>query len=88
MGKTEQTTKITIGVVAAGTMASGIALAALAAGLTVTLYDIAPEMMERGRGYIQKHLARKGKEAAGVLNLINNERRLTYGIFRLSIHSF
>jgi 3-hydroxybutyryl-CoA dehydrogenase len=64
MRRTEQAAKTTIAIVGAGTMGSGIALAALAAGLTVTLYDIAPEMLERGRGYIQKHLARKRKEAA------------------------
>lgn len=53
-----------IGLVGAGTMGSGIALAALFADLQVRLYDIAPEMLDKARQYIQKFLIRKGKEAA------------------------
>jgi 3-hydroxybutyryl-CoA dehydrogenase len=45
-------------------MGSGIALAGLFAGLSVTLYDIAPEMLERAEDYVKKFLARKGQEAA------------------------
>ncbi len=53
-----------IGVAGAGTMGAGIALVGLLAGLDVTLYDIADEMLVQGREYLQKHLARKGSEAA------------------------
>jgi 3-hydroxybutyryl-CoA dehydrogenase len=63
MNNTKQTIK-TIGVVGSGTMGSGIALTALFADLTVILYDVAPEMLERAENYVQKFLARKGKEAA------------------------
>jgi len=45
-------------------MGSGIALAALASGLTVILQDIAPEMLERAREYLEKYLTRKGKGTA------------------------
>jgi 3-hydroxybutyryl-CoA dehydrogenase len=55
---------IKIGVVGAGTMGSGIALAALLADFPVTLYDVAPEMLARAESYIRGHLSRKGKEAA------------------------
>lgn len=57
-------TTTTLGIAGAGTMGSGIALAALRAGLQVTLYDIAEEMLPRAERYIQKHLTRKGQEAA------------------------
>ena len=50
-----------IGVVGAGTMGSGIALAALYANLHVTLYDISPEVLGRAREYIEKFLSRKDK---------------------------
>ena len=53
-----------IGVIGAGTMGSGIALTALFVGLQVTLYDIAPPILEKGQQYIQKFLTRKGQEAA------------------------
>jgi 3-hydroxybutyryl-CoA dehydrogenase len=53
---------IRLGVVGAGTMGSGIALTALYAGMLVTLYDIAPEFLERAREYIQGHLQRKNQE--------------------------
>ena len=54
---------VRLAVVGGGTMGSGIALAALLAGLYVTLYDVQPEMLERARGYINHHLGRKGKSA-------------------------
>ncbi len=50
----------TLGVVGAGTMGSGIALAALYAGLQVVLQDIDPRTLDKAEEYIQKHLARKG----------------------------
>jgi 3-hydroxybutyryl-CoA dehydrogenase len=54
----------TIGVIGAGTMGSGIALTALRADFRVVLYDVAPEMLERGRQYIEQQLSRKGNVAA------------------------
>jgi 3-hydroxybutyryl-CoA dehydrogenase len=53
---------IRLGVVGAGTMGSGIALTALFVGMVVTLYDIAPEILEHARDYIQQHLQRKNQE--------------------------
>lgn len=50
-----------IGVVGAGTMGSGIALAALYADLHVTLYDVSQEMLEKAKEYIEYHLNRKRK---------------------------
>jgi 3-hydroxybutyryl-CoA dehydrogenase len=54
---------VRLAVVGGGTMGSGIALAALLAGLYVTLYDVQPEMLARAHGYIDHHLVRKGKSA-------------------------
>lgn len=54
---------VQVGVVGAGTMGSGIAQALLQAGIPVTLYDISPEILERARSNIEKHLRRKGQEA-------------------------
>ena len=53
-----------IGVIGAGTMGSGIALAALFAGLEVTLTDISSEMLDRAQNYIEKFLVRKNQAAA------------------------
>jgi 3-hydroxybutyryl-CoA dehydrogenase len=50
-----------IGVVGAGTMGSGIALAALYADLHVTLYDVSQEMIDKAKEYIEYHLNRKRK---------------------------
>ena len=47
---------LTIGVVGAGTMGSGIAQVAIAAGETVKLYDPFTEATERGRDMIKKNL--------------------------------
>ena len=47
---------LTIGVVGAGTMGSGIAQVAIAAGETVKLYDPFPQATERGREMIKKNL--------------------------------
>ena len=47
---------LTIGVVGAGTMGSGIAQVAIAAGETVKLYDPFPQPTERGREMIKKNL--------------------------------
>ncbi|MFQ5944029.1 MAG: 3-hydroxyacyl-CoA dehydrogenase NAD-binding domain-containing protein [Anaerolineales bacterium] len=52
-------TKTRIGVVGAGAMGSGIALAALYADYEVTLTDISSEALERAREYATKHLDRK-----------------------------
>ena len=48
-----------IGVVGAGTMGSGIALAALFAGMEVVLQDPYPESLENARAYLEKFLERK-----------------------------
>lgn len=53
---------IRLGIVGAGTMGSGIALAALYTGMVVTLYDVAPQMLDRAKGYIQEYLKRKKQE--------------------------
>lgn len=50
-----------IGVLGAGTMGSGIALAILLADMPVSLYDVSDTMLERAREYIKKHLKRKDK---------------------------
>jgi 3-hydroxybutyryl-CoA dehydrogenase len=52
---------IRLGVLGAGTMGSGIALTALLADMYVTLYDVSPEMLDKARKYIEKHLERKSK---------------------------
>ena len=55
----------TFGVCGAGTMGSGIAYAAAAAGYDVWLYDISDEMLERGRASITRALA-SGVERAKI----------------------
>ena len=59
----------TVGVVGAGTMGSGIAIAAAAAGLEVTLVDAQDAALAAGLGRIERHFAdaqRKGRlDAAG-----------------------
>lgn len=63
-------TKTRIGVLGAGAMGSGIALAALYADHEVTLTDISSEALDRAREYIEGHLGRKGlSERSGQLNL-------------------
>ncbi len=52
-------TRTRIGVLGAGAMGSGIALAALYADHEVTLADISPEALDRARSYIEGHLGRK-----------------------------
>lgn len=44
-------------------MGSGIALTALLKGMLVTLYDVSPEVLDKARGYIEQHLARKNRQA-------------------------
>jgi 3-hydroxybutyryl-CoA dehydrogenase len=53
--------ELTLGVLGAGTMGSGIALSGLLAGLPVVLVDVSPEMRRRASEYIQEHLTRKGQ---------------------------
>jgi 3-hydroxybutyryl-CoA dehydrogenase len=55
---------IRLGVVGAGTMGSGIALAALYAHMTVTLYDVSSEILEQAENYLQKYLKRKNQLAS------------------------
>jgi 3-hydroxybutyryl-CoA dehydrogenase len=50
-----------IGVVGAGTMGKGIALATLLADLPVVLYDVSPNAREEARSYINSHLEKKHK---------------------------
>jgi len=52
---------VRIAVAGAGTMGSGIALAALLADMPVTLYDVSPEILKRAGAYIRGHLERKNK---------------------------
>ena len=54
--------KTIIGIIGAGTMGAGIALAALYKGFEVTLYDVYPESLEKGRAYIEKFLVKKDLE--------------------------
>jgi len=54
---------IRLGVVGAGTMGSGIALAALNTHMAVTLYDISSEMLGQAESYLKKYLKRKDKLA-------------------------
>ena len=62
-----------IGVIGAGTMGSGIALAALYAGCEVFVQDAYPEMLENASGYIQKYLEKKGQgESFNKLHLVEN----------------
>lgn len=42
-------------------MGSGIALAALYAGLPVVLFDVSAQVLEHGMAYLRHHLQRKGK---------------------------
>jgi len=62
-----------IGVVGAGTMGAGIALTALYAGHQVILAEAAPEALQRGRQYIEGHLARKGRSDALKQLRLSNE---------------
>jgi 3-hydroxybutyryl-CoA dehydrogenase len=57
----------TVGVVGAGTMGNGIAQVFAQSGFSVKLVDVAPAMLDRARGTIEKSLAKfveKGKLAA------------------------
>jgi 3-hydroxybutyryl-CoA dehydrogenase len=57
----------TIGIVGAGTMGNGIAQVFAQAGYTVRLVDVAPPMLDRARGAIEKSLSKfveKGKLTA------------------------
>jgi len=57
-----------LGIVGAGTMGSGIALAALYAHLPVVMVDVSVAVLDRGLGYLRHHLERKGQlEALGDL---------------------
>lgn len=59
MTPAEDHTPITLGVAGAGTMGSGIALAALYADIPVTLYDVDQRVLDQARSYIERFLARK-----------------------------
>lgn len=52
---------VRLGVVGAGAMGSGIALAALLSNLSVTLYDVSEPTLERAWSYINRHLTKKDK---------------------------
>jgi 3-hydroxybutyryl-CoA dehydrogenase len=53
---------IRLGIVGAGTMGSGIALTALYAGMVVTLYDVAPEILDHAKNYILEYLKHRNQE--------------------------
>lgn len=55
---------VRLGIVGAGTMGSGIALAALLAGLSVRLVEIDPATRGKAADYLEHHLQRKQKSAA------------------------
>ncbi len=56
----------TVGIVGAGQMGGGIAQVAAQADLGVVLYDLAPKMLERARGNMEKSLVRlKEKDKLG-----------------------
>jgi 3-hydroxybutyryl-CoA dehydrogenase len=48
----------TVGVIGAGTMGNGIAQVCAQAGFSVTLVDVAPPMLDRARGTIEKSLGK------------------------------
>jgi 3-hydroxybutyryl-CoA dehydrogenase len=54
---------VRMGIAGAGTMGSGIALAALLEGIPVRLFDVQSLVLERAESYIRLHLERKGKLA-------------------------
>jgi 3-hydroxybutyryl-CoA dehydrogenase len=54
---------VRLGIVGAGTMGSGITLAALLSGLSVRLVEIDPQTRQTAVEYIQQHLQRKHKSA-------------------------
>ncbi|MCB9135425.1 MAG: 3-hydroxybutyryl-CoA dehydrogenase [Anaerolineales bacterium] len=57
---TPPSSPLTIGIIGAGTMGSGIALVALSARHTVILHDVVPAMLEQAHAYLEKFLTRKG----------------------------
>ena len=57
-----------VGIVGAGTMGSGIALAVLYHGMPVILYDISPSVLDDAVIYIDRFLARRGLQ--GYRNLL------------------
>ena len=72
-----------VGVVGGGQMGSGIAHVAAASGLTVTLVDVEPRLIDKARAAIEKNLERevsKGKrtaeEKAGALSRLTATLRL------------
>ncbi|GAB4579512.1 MAG: hypothetical protein Fur0022_22500 [Anaerolineales bacterium] len=54
---------LTIGIIGAGTMGSGIALVALSAGHQVILQDVVPSVLDQAKSYLEKFLARKEMHA-------------------------
>jgi 3-hydroxybutyryl-CoA dehydrogenase len=59
----------TLGVVGAGTMGRGIAIAALRAGLVVTLVDVDDRVLQAARTHIADHFDRRPAPAAGRLDV-------------------
>lgn len=53
-----------LSVIGAGTMGSGIALAALYAGWRVRLYDVSQEMLDQAESYLEEYLERKSNKQA------------------------
>ena len=64
---------VTLGVLGAGTMGSGIALTGLLAGLRVVLVDVSPQIREQAAAYIRQHLQRKGQEQRAAMLTLGDE---------------
>lgn len=77
MGSKEKIQSKVIGVVGAGTMGSGIALAALYAGYPVILQDKFPEALQKAQDYVQAFLAKKDQaERIKFLRLVESLEEL------------
>ena len=70
---------VTLGVLGAGTMGSGIALTGLLAGLRVVLVDVSPQIREQASAYIRQHLQRKGLEQRAAMLTLSDEAQALSG---------
>lgn len=78
MSTNSSNSRTRLGIVGAGTMGSGIALAALYAHLPVVMVDVSVAVLDRGLGYLRHHLERKGQlEALGDLRTASTLDALT-----------
>ena len=67
---------ITVGVIGAGTMGTGIAEVALEAGDEVVLHDIDPDAVDRARDRVARGLERRGRPVAGLLDRLRHAETL------------